>query len=444
MLVVFSLVALFIAWIWVDYFRLIDIYNRDSLLNFIAAFVIGCLAVPLTFGIGILTDHIGFKLGGGMTHDFVYCVLLIGLPEELAKLASFGLFYLIFRKKIKEPIDLLAYIATCALGFSAVENVLYFQDYGPDIIFSRGILCSVGHMFDTAIMGYGLILYKFKKPQPNVATLPLFILLAALTHGFYDFWLIHEGLGMGGYLVTVLFFLICVSVFAVILNNAINQSSFFTYKLSIDTDKLFTRMLVYYSIVLGVQMILIGFSKDILAALIGSTLSLFTTGFIVMITLLRLTRFTLIKGHWHPLRVEFPFTIASSANADSTGAMGLRIKGSASNEMLMGQFYQCESLIAPLSPRKSALKQAHRMFIEEKYFLDNNQSFYLTRLYFNNERDQWMYVMLKPKMNGTVKTKSGHPIVAVLRLEHLIDFKDPSLKTSDFKFQEWAVLRKVD
>lgn len=158
MIALYILIAVFIAWIWVDYYRLIDVYEKDSLKYFLITFCLGCASVFIVFGLDrFVLDHSGFDLNGHFVNDFLYSVFRIGAVEEFAKLVPFLIMYSLFKKRFNEPIDYLAFICTSALGFSAVENVLYFNNYGPYIINSRAILSTVGHMFDTALIAYVLL-----------------------------------------------------------------------------------------------------------------------------------------------------------------------------------------------------------------------------------------------------------------------------------------------
>jgi RsiW-degrading membrane proteinase PrsW (M82 family) len=188
MIIIYIIIAIFIAWIWVDYYRLIDIYESESLKYFILTFFLGCASVLIVIGLNrYILDKFPFELNGDFVNDFLYSVFRIGLVEEFAKTIPFLIVYFLFRKQFNEPIDYLAFICIAALGFSAAENVQYFRMHGPYIINSRAILATVGHMFDTSLIAYGIIRYKYYSKKSIIGLLA-FIFLAALSHGFYDFW----------------------------------------------------------------------------------------------------------------------------------------------------------------------------------------------------------------------------------------------------------------
>ncbi len=294
MLIFYILIAIFIAWIWVDYFLLIDIYEKDNLGYLILMFLLGASSVLIVFGLEkYFLKHFNFELTNSFINDFIYSVLKIGLVEEISKLIPFLIFYKLFKKQFNEPIDYIIFISVSALGFSAVENIIYFNRNGAGIINGRAILSTVGHMFDTALIGYGIVLYKFK--QKPLIILIIFLFLAAFSHGFYDFWLLYESTKKGGIFITILYFLITIEIFSTILNNSLNNSSFFNYKIVIDSNRVYKKLLIYYGLVYLLQTIVLSFSEGLEYALKVLHGSIYFTGFIIIITSKRLSRFKLMK-----------------------------------------------------------------------------------------------------------------------------------------------------
>ncbi len=185
MIIAYTIIAIFIAWIWVDYYRLIDVFESEKLSYFILTFLLGASSVFIVLGINrYFLDQFNFELNGEFVNDSFYSVFKVGVVEEFAKLVPFLILLAFFRKQLNEPIDYLAFICISALGFSAAENVMYFQKHGPDIITGRAILSTVGHMFDTALIGYGIMRYHFYSKKYGVFRLLAFFFLAALSHGF--------------------------------------------------------------------------------------------------------------------------------------------------------------------------------------------------------------------------------------------------------------------
>lgn len=443
MLIFFSVIALFIAWIWVDYFRLIDIYEPESLKYFIITFILGGASVFVVFGFQLyIFPLFEFNITGNAWNDFWYIVIKIGAVEELAKMLPFVLVYVVFRNQINEPIDYLAYICVSALGFSAVENVMYFSRHGGGIINVRAILASVGHMADTAFIAYGIILYKYHPKKYGIWIVGLFFFFAALSHGIYDFWLIFEGSRGWGLFVTIAYFLVLISLFANILNNALNNSEFFTYKHIVDSHKVAKRLLIYYAIVFALQALCVFIITDFSAALFNFTWSVLTTGFIVTITCIRLSRFKLIKGKWEPLKFELPFRINwSNETRLSRSESMVIIKGYAFNEVYVNAYFKEFFIIKPLGEKSGVLKRQRLAYMERKIFMENQKTFYLVRLYSNDADGSFKHALIKPKTYGTIYKSEIYPIVGLRLIEDLEMLKTKPLLSKEFKFIEWAYLK---
>lgn len=446
MIFIYIAIAIFIAWIWVDYFRLIDIYEKDKLIYFVITFLLGCGSVFVVYGIHYaFLDYTGFQLNGTFFNDFLYCFAGIGMVEELAKLIPFAIMLLIFRKQINEPVDYLAYISTAALGFAAVENVQYFIKDGYMAINGRSILSTVGHMFDSSIIAYGIILFKFRKYNRGIPL--LFFFLAAFAHGFYDFWLVYPGIGhLLGALITILYFLFTISLFAVILNNALNNSSFFSYKKVIDSGNVSTHLIINYLIVFILQFAIHAYFDDLKIAMRLFFGSIITVGFIVLVTSLRLSRFKLIKDRWFPLKFELPFRVLQGEPYGITGTfIKIGVKGDSYNEVAVNIYYEEYFHLCPLSPRISHLEYTRLAFYEKKLFYKNDEAFILAKVYDSDidKNSSFERMLLKPKTTGTTMYKEKFPIVAVLKIDHLEEIENNKHSFSDFKFVEWGVIMPI-
>jgi RsiW-degrading membrane proteinase PrsW (M82 family) len=446
MLPIYIFISLFISWVWVDYYRLIDLYHRNDLKYFIGTFLIGCFSVFPVFAIQeYIFDPLHIELTDGLINNVFYNIFAIGLVEELAKLLLFGVAYVLLRSQYAEPIDIIAHICTIALGFAAVENVLYFSTYGAAIVDDRAILSTVLHMICASIIGYGIIRYLYHPKDIKKWSILLFVLLAAAVHGMYDFWLLYKPVQSFGWIVTMVFFLFMISVFAGILNNAANNSTFFTYKKVIDSRKVSKRLLQYYLAIFAMQFFAIVLESNFLNAWLNFGSGIILVGFVVVVSTMRLSRFKLIKNRWNPIRFELPFSY--NAIEDYGGRKvqtTMKIRGDSYSEAKVTGFYNEYLRLAPLSPRNSSLKTARLAFIEKKLFLYKDESYFLVRVYGNDQATgNGLFLFLKPKVRGTSFTNRGEPIAALLAIDHLDDYHDPSLKASDFKFIEWVILRPI-
>ncbi len=440
-LVVYSFVAIYIAWIWVDYYRLIDIYESERLFYFIFIFALGCASVFVALKANDWVETFAnTDLNGNFFHDFWICFIYIGLLEELCKLLPFLVFILIFPKILNESIDYIAFICAAALGFSAVENALYFHSFGSHIISSRSVLSSLGHMFDTALIAYGIILFKFKFHHKKWYVIPIFVLLAALAHGIYDFLLMYKPIEKAGLLLAIAYFFITISLFATIINNALNQSHFFTYKKVIDSGKVAFRLLSYYGILFIVQLVILAYFTSFSNALSRFFHSLYMPGIIIIISCVRLSRFKLIRGRWFPLKIEFPFGIVRKVPENTEGeSFRIVVKGESYNEVYINSFYESFFYLHPIQ----SIYPAKLAYIERKIFLKNDLSCYLVRRYFSDKNNGFEYVLLYPKKTGTTKTKENFPFVEILKITKM-ELLDKNNTTLDqFKFESWGVLSPI-
>jgi RsiW-degrading membrane proteinase PrsW (M82 family) len=445
MLIFFIIVALFVAWIWVDYFRLIDIFDKNGLGYVALVFFLGCASTLLVFPANdLFVTPFDWGLNGEFFNDLLYTTFGIGMIEEVAKIIPFLLFHRFFKSHLREPIDYIAFVAISALGFSAAENVLYFYRYGSGLIDTRSILCSVGHMFFTCIFAYGFVLLRFNPKYKNPFLLLGTLLLASFAHGLYDFFLMFKGMKFG-YLVTILYFFFTISIFATILNNALNNSSYFTYKKSIDIDLITKRMLMYYGVVFAAQFALVTYEFSFGQAMMNLLRSLFMPGIIITVCVARLSRFRLIEGRWNPIKVELPFHIFGRSESLYEGfrPFSLRVRGTSFNEVYLSKFYQEYVNLIPISMRNTMLQAPKLAYLEKKVFLKNDEPYYITRLYHTTKEGSYDVVLLKPKTNGITRTKKDQPLVGLMEVREVPANKAGTEFKKKYKFREWVYLRAV-
>lgn len=440
MFIAFCFVALFIAWIWVDYFRMIDIYERESPVYFLITFILGAASVGIVLIIEDILKGLSFNLNGSFINDFFYCVIRIGVVEEFAKFIPFLIVFRLFTKEINEPIDYFVYLSISALGFSAAENVIYFNNHGANLIIARSILATLSHIFDTSLIACGFIIYKYKTHRHPYQSFLLFFMLAALAHGFYDFWLIYKETQGIGVLVTIIYFFFTISIFATILNNALNNSTFFSYRKVIDSKMVSTKMLLYYLVVFIIQTLLVTIKDGPVTAAKGSIITLLMTGFIVTVAVVRLSRFKLIPGKWNRIIVELPFTIRFLTGKGNP-VIDIHIKGDSFNEAHVNAFYEEYFLLFSFSEKHSDIEFYRNAYIEKKLFLHKDETYYLAKIFNPQDAREYHYRLLKPKTTNITMKRDRYPIVAVLNFDHVADFENHSNKPDDFVFETWAYIK---
>ncbi|TNE55257.1 MAG: PrsW family intramembrane metalloprotease [Bacteroidetes bacterium] len=427
-LLAYSLVALFISWIWVDYYRLIDVYDKVKLKYLIIAFLLGCTSVFVTDFLAEWMQLLFPRMTGNLLNDLGYCIFRIGLTEEVSKITPLILMLILFKDQFREPLDYLAFACTCALGFSAVENVLYFQIYGPEVIKGRAVLSTIGHMFDTALVAYGIILWKYRKNRPGVWNVPLFLFLGALSHGIYDFILMYRHMPFGVTFYIIMYFLMTISLFAVMLNNALNNSAHFSYKKVVDSHLVSRRILTYYGVLFLVYLGLTSIKYGLLNVLLSIPLSILTTGAVLIITALRLSRFRLEPGVWEKLRFELPFHVDFVEGIKPS----IIVKGNSYNEVYVNTYYEEYFQLVPLSSHKSYLKGRRKAYIWKKEFAKSGRLLYSVRVYDDLFGESHGEFVLRPKTAGATMYQDKYPICALMKAK--------SDQATKLLFYEWVVL----
>lgn len=415
---------------------MIDLYEKEDLKYVLLVFILGGLSVLVVELVHLsFLDDLGFHLNGSLLNDFLYSVFGIGAVEEFAKIIPFVFFYTIFKKEANEPIDILFYTSVSALGFSAVENMLYFSHHGPSIIDGRAILSTLTHMFCSAIIAYGIIRsVYFHKKKVGFEIIGYF-LLAALSHGFFDFWLIYKPFGLWGTLVSVAYFLVTISLFAGILNNAINNSEFFTYEKVISASRVSRKLVIYYAIVFLIQLLLLIYFRDFIYAIQNFTVNMIFVGMIVFITIMRMSRFTLMRNEWAALPIEFPMRIYLSP----VGKIKIGIRGNPYEDILGQGYYKTPCILSPISAIERTLRHPRKAIAVKKLWLLDGEPCYLLDV--ENPLD-WrppISYLITAKVEGTTE-KAGFPIVGVYEMKK--EFRDiKRISPKDLTFIEWGYLK---
>ena len=148
-----------------------------------------------------------------------YYYIGVALIEEFSK----WIFVYLFCWKDNEfnyLYDSIVYCVFAALGFAALENVLYVLMGGVGIGIARGLFAVPGHAFFAVFMGYYLGMSKFynirhNKKQGNKYFI-LSIIVPTLLHGTYDYLLsIIEILPAVPCFILFLIFMILLYIFAI-------------------------------------------------------------------------------------------------------------------------------------------------------------------------------------------------------------------------------------
>lgn len=171
------------------YFYVRDKYEKEPRLLLLKVFVLGMLSVIPAVLFGLLSQ---WALSFLVPFDtFIFGILenfvVIALVEEGVKFAAFA--WPTYRHPaFNEPYDGMMYAITAALGFAAVENVLYVAHGGAPVAFARMLLSVPAHALFGAFMGYYVGRAKFSTWAKR-RYLIMALVMPTLLHGTYN-WLL--------------------------------------------------------------------------------------------------------------------------------------------------------------------------------------------------------------------------------------------------------------
>lgn len=182
--------AAFVYWL--------DRYEKEPKLLLGAAFIWGVVIagggayiLNTAFSIGM------YSLTGSVNAaDFSTTSIAAPIIEEALKGLAVLAVFLMFRQEFDSILDGIVYGAITAMGFAAIENVLYiyrngFQDSGWEgfwtLVFIRVILVGWMHPFFTAFTGIGLAVARISRNMlVKIIAVPAGYTAAVLLHSFHN------------------------------------------------------------------------------------------------------------------------------------------------------------------------------------------------------------------------------------------------------------------
>lgn len=126
---------------------------------------------------------------------FILAFFQIGLLEESMK---FMMFKSTERYRIKRasPVAIMFYCMCVSAGFAVMENVMYLQMYGNDVLVIRAFSAIMLHMITGLIMGYFMAVSRMR-PNRKYLLQAVGLLAAVFYHGMYDFNIMVRDFGHG-------------------------------------------------------------------------------------------------------------------------------------------------------------------------------------------------------------------------------------------------------
>ncbi len=184
------LFAAFVNWL--------DRYEKEPKLLLGAAFFWGVIIagggaylLNTAFGIGIYT-----LTGSEGAAEFGTTSIVAPIIEEGLKGLAVLVVFLLFRKEFDSVLDGIVYGAITAMGFAAIENVLYIYRNGYQasgwegfwtLVVIRVLLVGWMHPFFTAFTGIGLAIARMSRNTiVKILAVPAGYTIAVLAHAFHN------------------------------------------------------------------------------------------------------------------------------------------------------------------------------------------------------------------------------------------------------------------
>ncbi|MEO6346835.1 MAG: PrsW family glutamic-type intramembrane protease [Aquaticitalea sp.] len=181
---------------------LMDKYEKEPIHLLLFSFFLGAIVSIIVTTLLYVIIDIPLPLHNNYSvfQQFIKAFFVVGITEEFSK-------YIIVRyyaqphEEFNEPFDGIVYAVMVSMGFAATENIMYVLQSGFETAIIRAFTAVPAHATFAILMGYFLGKAKFSKNKTlwNLTGL----LLAALFHGAYDFFLFIDfipGLWVGALL----------------------------------------------------------------------------------------------------------------------------------------------------------------------------------------------------------------------------------------------------
>lgn len=196
-IVIYVIFGLLPSLIWLFYYLAKDAHPEPKK-TILKIFLWGALITLPVFFVQIgLTYLLNLADLNSVATAFIYWFLIIALSEEIFK-------YLVVKFKVlnssdlDEPLDIMLYMVVAALGFAALENILYlfapidqlsFNDALNRTLllsFVRFIGATFLHTLCSALVGYFVAISLFDRKNRSMEA-AVGITAAVALHGLYDF-----------------------------------------------------------------------------------------------------------------------------------------------------------------------------------------------------------------------------------------------------------------
>lgn len=164
-----------------------DRYEKEPASILIKALLTGALCVlPVLLTEGLLLKI--YRGPEGIDEAAYTAFIVAGLTEEGVKFLALWLFFW-GNRNFTEKFDGIVYAVYVALGFAAIENIIYVFQGGFSVGILRALTAVPAHALFGIMMGYNLGLARFNR-RYRVLNLSAAFIIPFISHGAYDFLLL--------------------------------------------------------------------------------------------------------------------------------------------------------------------------------------------------------------------------------------------------------------
>lgn len=177
-----------LLWLW--FWRREDRLHPEPRRLIFLAFIMGMLTIPFVVPIQKYTATI---FSGGLL------ILIWAATEEILKY-GFAYFSVLRNKEVNEPIDTVIYMITIALGFAALENMLFLIEPLSEGRFVESIVtgnfrflgATLLHVLSSATVGVFMAFAFYKSKAKKLLYTCAGIILAILLHTLFNSFIINS------------------------------------------------------------------------------------------------------------------------------------------------------------------------------------------------------------------------------------------------------------
>lgn len=193
-----------------------DKFQQEPVKELLKAFGYGVISIFVSLMISVPLGRLGFYVDEPVTFWGAVASSFFGaaIPEEIAK---FLMFWLLVRSSayFNEHMDGIVYASCVALGFAALENIMYlFTNYDDwvSVGIMRALFAVPGHFFNGILMGYYYSLVRFD-PLAPARDRYLVLIAPIMAHGIYNTLLsVTDVSPVPALLIMILFLFFCNSL----------------------------------------------------------------------------------------------------------------------------------------------------------------------------------------------------------------------------------------